>query len=102
MRAPVQESDSEKNIRVSLLCDSDSSLYLSDRELEERYDQSLDECLGTIKIGSLEYSPSEVLKSVDFTAYVCGFADWLEAECTDGGLVDSGEYYLEKDTYDRL
>lgn len=46
---------------------------------EEQYDEMLDE-QGDIHIGSLTYSPSQVLKEVDPIAYRCGFSDVQEYE----------------------
>ena len=52
----------------------------------QSYDAYLDE-LDTVTIGSLEYSVSRVLRTVDPIAYRCGFADWLDTE----GLGDAAE-----------
>lgn len=49
-------------------------------EAYARYDEMLDECCDEVRIGSLTYSPSWVLKMVDPIAYRCGFHDWLDAE----------------------
>ena len=88
---------------MSLLCENDSSLYLSDKELEERYDSYLDDCFEVVKIGLLKYDPSDVLKNVDPIAYRCGLSDWLDSECENEVLgICDGRYYLEKDTYDSL
>ena len=49
-------------------------------QLDERgYDDWLDEIDGTVHIGTLEYSASQVLKCVDETAYRCGFTDYQES-----------------------
>lgn len=53
----------------------------------EEYDNMLDE-LGTVTIGSLEYSPSEVLKTVDPIAYRCGLGDYVDNIDSN----DVGEY----------
>jgi hypothetical protein len=50
------------------------------RELERMYDDFLDEVVETVKIGSLEYLPSRVLKAVDPIAYRCGLNDWADSE----------------------
>ena len=42
------------------------------------YDQMLDETNEQIVIGSLLYSPSDVLKAVDPIAYEQGFLDYLD------------------------
>jgi hypothetical protein len=52
-------------------------------ELEERFDEMLDETNEIIKIGSLTYLPSQVLKNTDPIAYRIGlseFEDYLEED----------------------
>jgi len=53
---------------------------VSESYLYDMYDDFLDEVSPPIKIGVLTYSPSEVLKSVDPTAYRTGFNDFLDSE----------------------
>jgi len=50
---------------------------MNDEMLLEQYDEMLDETNPQIVIGSLVYSPSDVLKSVDPIAYQVGFSDYL-------------------------
>lgn len=50
---------------------------------EDAYDEMLDECYPTIEIGTLRYSPSEVLCKCDPIAYRCGLTDWADAEAQD-------------------
>ena len=56
--------------------------------IEELYDEMLDDCNPMVKIGNLEYSPSRVLKEVDPIAYRCGMNDYesalLEETCVEG------------------
>lgn len=67
--------------------------------LEEMYDDMLDECYGPVHIGCLEYSASYVLKEVDPTAYRCGMNDYEY----DLGLVEiDGEYYMLEDVEEAL
>ena len=49
----------------------------------EKYDEYLDEVNGDVRIGSLTYSASRVLKEVDEIAYRCGYSDWSDAEITE-------------------
>jgi hypothetical protein len=52
-------------------------------ELEEQFDEMLDETNELIKIGTLTYLPSQVLKNVDPIAYRIGlseFEDYLEED----------------------
>lgn len=62
---------------------------------EDLFDEMLDECYGTVKIGPYEYETSRALKEVDPTAYRCGCADYIDSivqECAvyqleDGTLI---------------
>ena len=49
---------------------------VDEQMLEEMYNNMLDECTPTVKIGTLEYMPSEVLKKLDPIAYRCGMNDY--------------------------
>jgi hypothetical protein len=52
-------------------------------ELEEQFDEMLDETNELIKIGTLTYLPSQVLKNVDPIAYRIGlseFEDYLDED----------------------
>lgn len=51
-----------------------------EQENRERFDEMLDECYPEIKIGTLIYSPSHVLKSVDPIAYEIGLQEFLYFE----------------------
>lgn len=66
--------------------------YIEETEAYNRYDELLDE-LSEVKIGSLTYSASHVLKLVDPVAYRCGFVDWLDSEdlTTDESEADTDE-----------
>ena len=77
---------------------------LSDYDLHERYDESLDDSYGEVKIAGGSYSTSHALKEVDPTAYDCGFNDWLDSECRDGNVkeLDDGEYIDESKYNDLL
>ena len=74
--------------------DADGNVYDAD-ELTERYDDMLNES-GTVTIGSLEYSPSEVLKSVDPTAYRVGMSDYQSALEWDEWTADH-EWIVDED-----
>jgi hypothetical protein len=47
--------------------------------LEDSYNDSLDE-MGDVKIGTLEYQASRVLKQIDPIAYRVGFSDYSDSE----------------------
>jgi hypothetical protein len=67
--------------------------YIPEHEAHDRYDEMLDDCCELVRIGSLTYDPSHVLKNVDPTAYRCGFSDWLDSEdlTTDEDMADDDE-----------
>ena len=49
---------------------------MNENEAENMFDEMLDECNPVVKIGTLEYSPSWVLKRVDPIAYRVGLSDY--------------------------
>ena len=53
---------------------------ITEGEAIARYDEMLDECYPLVQIGTLSYSPSQVLKRVDPIAYQCDMSDWLDSE----------------------
>ena len=57
----------------------------SERELCERFNETLNDCYEPIRIGELSYSPADVLESVDKIAWREGFNNWLDSE----GIVDA-------------
>lgn len=44
--------------------------------MEDFYDDLLNECYGEIKLGDLVFSPAEIIKTLDPIAYRCGLADF--------------------------
>lgn len=46
----------------------------------KKYNEFIDESNDEVQIGGLTYSPSEVLKAVDETAYDTGYNDWIDEE----------------------
>lgn len=53
---------------------------LSDNELYRRYEDMIDEAHDMVKVGVLEWFPSDVFKKMDPIGYRVGFNDWLDAE----------------------
>ena len=51
-----------------------------ERLTDQEYDEFLDETGEMCNVGSLEYSPSDVLKNCDPTAYRVGFTEFQEFE----------------------
>lgn len=60
---------------------------ISQSDLIRMFNDLLDE-QGAIKIGNLEYLPSQVLKAVDPTAYRCELADYADSLLSDGYIVE--------------
>lgn len=69
-------------------------------ELFEMYNDFLDELCETVKIGRLEYSPSEVLKSVDPVAYTIGYNEYLGSQVENGVLFynEETDLYTDEET----
>ena len=66
---------------------------LSDRDLEKRYNEYLDEVYETVSICGYEYDASHALKMVDPTAYGVGFNDWLSSELDISIWEKDGDYF---------
>jgi hypothetical protein len=64
---------------------------LYDYQLEEMFDEMLDECYPVVRFGELYYSASDVLRSTDPTAHRCGFNDWLDSQLSDGILFEHSD-----------
>lgn len=66
-------------------------------DVEELYRDLLDECYQPIKFGDLEYSPSQVLESVDRVAFRIGVSEYADSEVEDGRLIEIGGNYYRLD-----
>jgi hypothetical protein len=62
-------------------------LELTEAQLTEMFDEALDEGRA-VEIGTLTYSPSQVLKAVDPIAYRTGLADYADSLIRDGYTVE--------------
>lgn len=62
-------------------------LEITEGMLTEMYDEMLDEH-GEVRIGTLTYSASEVLKAVDPIAYRTGLSDYADSLIQDGYEVE--------------
>lgn len=51
---------------------------ITETEAYEMWDDFLDE-METVKIGTLQYSPSRVLREVDEIAYWCGMLEYIDS-----------------------
>jgi len=68
---------------------------LTDYELHQMYNEMLDDVYDECSIAGYKYSTSQALHKIDPIAYRCGFNDWLDAQVTDGLLIETEneEYY---------
>jgi hypothetical protein len=48
-------------------------------ELEEMFDQMLDECYPVVKIGEMTFYPSQILKECDPIAYRIGVSEFEDS-----------------------
>ena len=70
---------------------------------EELFEEILDECYPEIAIGCCTFSPSQVMKELDPTAFRCGVIDELDSLARDGQLYEhGGEYYTLTDIEEML
>jgi predicted RNA-binding Zn-ribbon protein involved in translation (DUF1610 family) len=76
----------EMNITDNDLCRD--CRWVSKDKLEEWFDEVLDESNRDITIGTLTYSPSHVLKTVDSVAYRIGLSEHADYLAEDGYIVE--------------
>jgi len=55
------------------------------------YNDMLDDCFEPFMLGTLYYSPSDVFQKVGPVAYRVGYADWLDAQLSDGILFEHSD-----------
>jgi hypothetical protein len=53
-------------------------LYTETKE-EEMFDEMLDECYPVVKIGYMEFYPSQILKNCDPIAYQIGLSEYMDS-----------------------
>lgn len=68
-------------------------MKLTELDLQERYDEMLDEIYGDVSIAGLNYCTSNALKRIDMVAYNEGFSNWLDSELGESIFERNGEYY---------
>ena len=56
---------------------------IENNECYDEYDDMIDDTHEVVKIGTLSYNPSQVLKQVDEIAYTCGYNDYFDEEISD-------------------
>jgi hypothetical protein len=70
---------------------------LTDEELEEIYNEWLDEVYGEVDIAGYKWATSHAFKEIDPTTYRCKFNDWLDREVQDGYIIEKeNKYYKGK------
>lgn len=66
---------------------------VSEKDLEDSFEEMIDDCYPNYKIGSLTFLPSRILKS-DPVAFREAFLEYLNSELEDEILIDiGGEYF---------
>ncbi len=61
---------------------------------EDLFEEVLDECYEEVKVGCCTFSPSQVMKELDPTAFRIGVQENLDGLAEDGQLYElNGEYY---------
>ena len=101
LRAEVEMKEHEIRKMQAMIADKEkqqSNIELDPDEYGDQFDESLDDSIPEIEIGSLTYSPSHVLKNVDPVAYRCGLNDFVDRM----DIEDSDEYKALQDEIDQL
>lgn len=60
-------------------------------QLEEMYDDMLDDVYGTVEVASMTYDTSVLLKNADPIAYRVGMAEFADSLMADGYRVEGYE-----------
>jgi len=66
------------------LVNEDGDVFLTRSDIEDLYEEMLDECYPDLMIAGFAYSTSRALKEVDPIAYRCGFSDYISFMLSDG------------------
>jgi len=69
-------------------------------DVEEQFEELLNETCGTVKIGTLEYESGYVLRNIDPVAFRCGVSDMLTDE--EQYIEVDGQYYQVYDIENML
>jgi hypothetical protein len=54
-------------------------MLLEEIEGETQFDEMLDECYPVVKIGYMEFYPSQILKNCDPIAYQIGLSEYMDS-----------------------
>ena len=101
LRAEIEMKEQEIRKMQSLIADKEvqqDQIECDPDDFADQFDEMLDESIPEIKIGSLRYSPSHVLKNVDPVAYRCSLNDFVDGM----DIEDSEEYKALQDEIDQL
>lgn len=78
-----------------------NAIAIGDSQLEDIFNECLDEAYGVIKIASYVYTTSQALKELDPIAYREEFNSWLDAQLEAEVFFEyDGEYYNVNDGYE--
>ena len=72
-------------------------------ELEDMYEEQLNECYETVSICGMNYDQGHALRQLDPIAFRCAVSDWVSEEFDELGIDDMTEaeianYYVDKGT----
>ncbi len=74
---------------------------LSTADLDGMYDSYLDDVYGTVSV--VNQPASYVLKTLDPSAYNCGFSEWLDSEISNNYIIQVvDDYYIYDDVQDLI
>ena len=63
---------------------------ISQYEARQFYDELLDECYPEVVLGYSTFSPSDVLRTMDPTAYEIGFTEYCDNQADDESFLVEG------------
>ena len=64
-------------------------------ELEDLYEETLNEVYDDVEIGNLSFSAGDIVRNLDPVAFRCGVSDWSSEE-----FEEIGDVYARKDDYE--
>jgi len=104
-----KKSDERKALKEELetlyeelaeLEETKNDMEMRSADWEERYDEMLDG-EGDVEVAGLRFSPSDILKNLDETAYNTGYNDWIDGELRDiGDEIDAKNDEIKDKKYD--
>lgn len=63
-------------------------------ELNDMYDDFLNDCYGLVTVAGMQFGTARLLKQADPIAYDIGFTDWLDQQIEEGFIIESGNKYF--------